>query len=138
MNFKISIYGILLVVGGIVALIGLFLDWTLTTTAWEIFSETGSDYNYYLLPLILLLLAVVAIGAGIDEFIGWGPTVNKIIRAVAVIAGITIVSISLFLLTDFVPFRTETPELGFYLTVVAGIFIGFVSVLSLMKFPKAE
>jgi uncharacterized membrane protein len=138
MKFKISTYGILLVVGGILALIGLFLDWTSTATGWSIFSETGSDYKYYLMPVILLLLAVMAIGAGIDEFIGWGPMINKAVRVIAIVVGILIVALSIFLITDFVPFRIGGLGLGFYLTAASGILIAFVSTLSLMKFPKPE
>jgi len=59
MNFKVTVYGALLLAGAMMALISIFLNWIVVgsgaATGWEFFSERIGDYFFIiLLPFILV------------------------------------------------------------------------------------
>jgi len=143
MNFKVTAYGALLLVGALIALISMFLNWIDVgigaVTGWEIFSDRLGDY--YVIPIALFVLSMMVIGAAIDEFIGRFDSIRTALRAIVLIIGIVIILLSLVLVSD--GFATsgwaEYVAIGFYMAVAAGALIAVSAVLSLLKvFPDAK
>jgi len=142
MNMKISIFGILLLVAGILAAVALFLDWWSVTflgvkasvTGWEFFSD-GDGYRFAFIPVVLLVLAIVTILGALLEFTGLAADMNMIIKIVAIVVGILIIVLSMVVISDGFSYSgwAENLAIGFYLSVVAGALIAVASLLSLLK-----
>ena len=137
MNFKVTAYGALLLVGALVALISIFLNWidigTEAWTGWEIFSDRFE--NYYVVPIVLFVLAMMVIGAAIDEFIGRFDSIRTVLRAIVLIIGVVIILLSLILASNgfSVPGWMGDVAIGFYMAVAAGALITVSAILSLPK-----
>jgi len=136
--FKFSIYGILLLAGGTIALAGIFLAWfsfpPFSLTGWDIFSEGNGTYDYFFIPVILLVLSAMAMGAAVDDFIKRFASMRTMLRAIALIIGVLIAVLPIFLMSDIGGSGwTEYLAVGFYMTVAGGILITVSVVLSLLK-----
>jgi len=143
MNFKVTAYGVLLLVGAMVVLISLFLNWidigTEAWTGWEIFSDRFE--NYYVIPIVLFVLAMMVVGAAIDEFIGRFNSIRTVLRAIVLIIGVVIILLSLILASNgfSVTGWMDDAAIGFYMAVAAGAFIAVSAILSLLRvFPESE
>jgi|GEM_PF-1701829 len=144
MNMKISIFGILLLVGAIIALAAIFLNWWsaygVGITGWDFFAKDGGAgelTSLYIVPLILLILAIVAILIALMEFTGIGAEMNMIMKIVAIVVGILIIVLPIAMMMDIwsgTPISwTEFLAFGFWLEVAAGAIIAVAAVLSLLK-----
>ena len=138
MKFKLSIYGILLLIGGILAVIALFLSWYVysggSTTGWEIFTAGGSGLSF--IPVVLLILSIMVIGAAIDEFIVRFASIGTILKVIALVLGVLITVLPIVLLQS-IEIGFASAAVGFYSTLVAGILVAVSALLSLLKvLPK--
>jgi hypothetical protein len=153
MDMKISIFGILLLVAGALAAVALFINWFGVSavgfaekeTAWSMMNEEGSKeiLKYSYMPIVLLVLAIVAIVVGVVSFLGLGDPLNMIMKIAAIVVGILIIVLSYLFASDVLSVLKDmgieevgakiSYEIGFYLSVVAGALMAIVSALSLLK-----
>jgi|GEM_PF-1745186 len=100
MQQQVSVIGLILLVGAILALLGVFLDWvtfsgsgvSVSATGWDLTSGKlmGVDFMRNLVPLVVIILAVIVIVFAIMDFLGKG---NQVMFAVLVI-GIVVILLS--------------------------------------------
>ena len=122
--------------GGMLAIFGLFLGWftvewsvwgftfTETATGWEIFRENNDVFEYYFLPLVVLILAIVACVVSIASVAG-----GKEMGAISMLLGLVIIVLPLvFYYMSFVnestsvlsPIQTAEVGVGLILCAVGG------------------
>lgn len=144
MSGKGNVYGSLILIGGILAVVALFLDWqsvsvmgtkVFSLTGWDIYTEGGDgSYEYYYIPLVLLALAAVAILASLVEL----ARSSKALGALCILVSVLIIVLPVFLMSDLYSGATGyswTDDLaaGFYMIMVAGILVLIGSVASMLK-----
>jgi hypothetical protein len=144
MEFKLNTYGILLLIGGILVPIALFLDWVSVGggfSGWDIFSEGKNMSGYFFIPLIMLVLATLAIGAAFNEFTGWRSNIENAIKAVALTVGVLIIVLPILLVVDMSSGGLVVKDLavGIYIEMAAGAIIAVSALLALLKvFPEMK
>jgi len=139
MEFKMSILGIIVLVGAILAIVALALTWMsgggISATGFDfidlIMKYSISEFEIYV-PLICLILAIVALVMALLEFLGMGNMM--ITRIPVMVIGLLIVVLCIFMARD--DFAVVT--IGFYLEVIAGIVIFIAPLLSILKILPEE
>lgn len=126
-------------VGGILALVGLFTAWVgvnvgdMTTTGWGMVggkNDLNLESND---PYILLALGVAALVIGVLMFTG---TARILVRAAAGVIGLVIIGIAIRdwlsiadLATDLPSEIEITAQFGFYLTIAGGVVTAIAAVM---------
>ena len=154
---KISIVGILVLIGAVMALAAVFLDWVTITfnildlsesgTGWDIFRENGTDGApsrfMFNMPVVVLALAAIAIILALLDFLGKG---NSITNIVILIIGALIIALSFLTYNEFSAFFNELDPsgawkafidikmaIGLFIEFAAGAILILASVLKLAK-----
>jgi len=135
MEFKMSIYGILLLIAGIVALVAVFLSWTtgISFTGWDIFgmrSYPGAPWEVYV-PLIVLILAIVAILFALCELLDIGLLDKMVKNIIVLVVGVLMVVLLLLFPDDLS--KIGNAGIGYFLSLIAGILLILVPLLSMLK-----
>jgi hypothetical protein len=131
MGFKMSYIGIIALIGAVLAIASVFLNWIVIDgtsggiTGWEIFDDIGDFNDMYFLPVIVLVLAVVAALLAVLEFVGKGSMITRIIM---LILGILIIVLSYLTYSDVVG---DSPilEMGY------GLYFEFAAAVALIIAP---
>ena len=149
MEMKISIFGILVIVGAVIALISVFLNWIDVSvpglysdsgTGWDIFREENGTF-FMKMPLVVIVLAVIAIVLGILEFLGKGQQISNI---VILVIGVLVIVLSYLAYNAFVDLGEETLGVwwllvkvkmgyGLFMTFASGIIMIIASILKMAK-----
>ncbi|MDR0778460.1 MAG: hypothetical protein LBE48_03365 [Methanomassiliicoccaceae archaeon] len=125
--------GVIALIGGIIAIVSLFLEWTLFGyTGLEIFQNGNEDSMMIYMPIAAAALGAVAVLVGGLVLGGKGGAGTRVLLF---IAGIGIFLAPILLITDAFDYSDILKVLenlagtGIYLTLVAGllVFIGAVA-----------
>jgi hypothetical protein len=133
MEFRPNIYGILLMVAGLVALISVFLAWVsfwgFSISGWEFFNDYGfiDDWKTNI-PLIVMILAIVAIVFALLEFTGISFDA-QIQRIIVMMIGALIVVLTFI----FVDGEFDYVGIGMYLAIIAGLLLVIVPLLVMLR-----
>ena len=141
MGFKMSYIGIIVLVGALIAMASVFMDWVVIdflgkegVTGWDFYDEAGDAFDQYLYPLIVLILGVVAIIMGILEFTGMGNTATRVIT---LILGVLVIVFSYLTYSGYMDMFPSGMEefidmgYGMYLEFVAGIMLIVAPILGI-------
>ena len=140
MEFKMSLLGIIVLVGAVLTIIGLALAWfsfggfEISGFKWisELLSDsTGATWEAWV-PLICLILAIVAIVLALLEFLGMGNMMMT--RIPVMVLGLLIVVLSVVSARD----GFDAAGIGFYLVVISGIVLLVAPLLSILKILPEE
>jgi len=131
MGFKMSYIGIIALIGAVLAIASVFLNWIVIDgisggiTGWEIFDDIGDLNDMYFLPVIVLVLAVVAALLAVLEFMGKGSMMTRI---VILIIGLLVIVLSYLTYNDVVG---DSPilEMGY------GLYFEFAAAVALIIAP---
>jgi len=132
MGFKMNTYGLLVMIGAIIALVAVFLAWISgfgeSVSGWKVYSELkGLDWRINI-PLIVTILAIVCIVFALLEAleISFNDLVQKIM---VMVIGALIVVLALL----FIDGHYDMAGIGLYLEIVAGIILIVVPLLAILK-----
>jgi len=143
MNFKMSYVGILVLVGALIAMASVFMDWAVMEylgnkegiKGWDFYDEVGDIFDQHLYPMIVLILGIVAILMGVLEFTGMGNTVTRVIT---LILGVLVIVFSYLTYSGYIDLATSfgmedfvSMGYGMYLEFVAGILLIVAPILGL-------
>jgi hypothetical protein len=145
MDFKMSYIGIIVLIGALIAMASVFMDWAVAEfmgnkegiTGWDFYDEGKDAFDQYLYPMIILILGVVAIIMGILEFTGMGNTVTRVIT---LILGVLVIVFSYLTYSGYLDLFPAAMEefidmgYGIYLEFLAGIMLIVAPVLGLTGF----
>ena len=131
--------GVLALIGGALAAVGVFLAWIdigglLVITGWEYFDYGGSfeELNFYMVPLIVLVLGVIAIllaGISLGGKTGGGS------RLFFVIIGLALIVLPILFILDMNSGFFTTEQLmeilgiGFYMSLAGGLLVLVAAVI---------
>jgi len=135
--------GVLALIGGALAAIGVFMAWIdisgfIVITGWEYFDYGGSfeEFNFYMVPLIVLVLGVIAIAlAGISL----GGRTGGGSRLFFILIGLALIVLPILFILDMNSGFFTTEQLmeilgiGFYMALLGGLLVLIASIL-----PNAE
>jgi len=134
MGFKMSYVGIIVLLGALLALVGVFLDWyfvditNMRVSGWDIF-DLGDIYDLYYLPLIVLILAALALILGLLEFAGKSSPITRILL---IVFGLLIAVLSFVVYNDIVgDSNLAEMGIGLYMEIIAGIMLILAPVLAM-------
>jgi hypothetical protein len=139
MEFKMNILGLIFLVGGLLALISIFLNWwsvsflgvTLASfTGLDFITDGGGAEQFYM--IMVLVLAIAAIVLALLEFMGMGNMIMT--RIPVIVAGALIVVFSILTMKD----DFGNASIGFYLAVIAGIVLLIAPLLNILKILPEE
>ncbi|MCL2143179.1 MAG: hypothetical protein FWH44_02850 [Methanomassiliicoccaceae archaeon] len=143
MEQKISIFGILVIVGAVLALISVFLNWmdlsvpgvySDSATGWDIFIEENGTF-FMKMPLVIIVMAVSVILLGILDLMGKGQQVSNI---AILIIGVLVIALSYLAYNAFEDLGKETLGVWWSLVKVKmgyGIFLAFASGIIMIIAP---
>jgi len=131
--------GVLALVGGALAAVGVFLAWIdiggfIVITGWEYFDYGGSfeELNFYMVPLIVLVLGVIAIAlAGISI----GGRTGGVSRLFFMVIGAALIVLPILFILDMNSGLFTTEQLmeilgiGFYMSLLGGLLVSIASAL---------
>ena len=123
--------GIMALIGGAMAAIGVFMYWVdvgiIQITGWEIWDMLGKydEFNFYMVPMIVLVLGVLAIllaGISLGGKTGGGS------RLFFIIIGIALIALPILFLMDVTGgyLGTDLMEIlgwGFYMSLIGGLLV---------------
>jgi len=139
MEFKMSLLGIIVLVGAILAIVAMALAWS-SGAGWSIsgfdaiefaMKTSGVPWDAYI-PLICLILAIVALVMALLEFLGMGNMMFT--RIPVMVIGILIVVLCIYSARDDFSYA----GIGFYLVVISGIVLLVAPLLSILKILPEE
>jgi hypothetical protein len=150
MEQKINIFGLLVLIGAILALISVFLNWADISIPLASYSDSASGFDIVreengtslmMMPLVVILMAIIAIILGIMELQGKGLPISKIAMLVI---GILVIVLSYLAYNAFLDLGKETlgadwayvtAKMGFgiFMTFASGIILMLASILGLAK-----
>ena len=103
MEFKMNIWGLIILIAGILAAVSVFLAWFsymgFSATGWDIY-DMGSYYKYSLFPLLILIAAIVAIIFALFELLGIELLDKTITRIITLVLGVVILVLALVIAND--------------------------------------
>ena len=123
--------GIMALIGGAMAAIGVFMYWVdvgvIQITGWQIWDMLGKydEFNFYMVPMIVLVLGVLAIllaGISLGGKTGGGS------RLFFIIIGIALIALPILFLMDVTGgyLGTDLMEIlgwGFYMSLIGGLLV---------------
>jgi len=137
MNFKMSHIGIIALIGAVLAIAAVFLNWVVidagplgsgSATGWEIFDQ-GDKFDQFLYPLIVLILGIVAAVLAMLEFLGMGCPIT---RAVMIVLGILII---VFGFLTYSGYEDQLGPFGELLDMGYGMYFEFAAGIALIIAP---
>ena len=139
MEFKMSLLGIIVLVGVILAIVALALTWVsglgMSFSGFDYIEAamktSGAPIDLYI-PLICLILAIVALVMALLEFLGMGNMMFT--RIPVMVIGLLIVMLCVYMARD----GLDGAKIGFYLEIVAGIVLLIAPLLSILKILPEE
>ena len=133
MEFKMNIYGLLILIAGLLAVVSFFVTWSSpgTVTGLDLM-KFGGDFKAYI-PLIVLILGIIAILFAMFEFMGisFDALVQKII---VLVLGVIVLILPLVMME----FKFTHVGFGFWLAVVSGLLLIVFPLLVLLKVLPEE
>ncbi|MDR0198497.1 MAG: hypothetical protein LBI08_01980 [Methanomassiliicoccaceae archaeon] len=141
METKMNMYGLLVLIAAVVALVAVFLAWTsgggFSITGWQYYNEWHAlaDIWEIYIPLIVLILAIVAIVFALLEFVG--VSFNAMMQKVIVMVIGVLILLFVIIFANKMEFKYM--GIGIYLDLIAGILLIVVPLLALLKvLPEAK
>jgi hypothetical protein len=130
MRFKISVFGSILLVAGLLMIIAVFLSWfsysAFSISGWEIFTDSVSDSFRSNIPFLMLVFGIAAIMLAFFDLVGMERIMVKVL---ALFLGI----VGMILILSFLAFDFSYLGIGVYLEIIALIVLIVVPILGLLK-----
>ena len=141
MDSKFNLLGIIALIGAIILVVGVFLDWLIldlgilgksSMTGWDVFSEADSDFSLGFTPLVALICGIISLVLmivptfmNVDKF----EKINNILGLIAFILSIVVVICAILFYMQSWDVGGATVKLtdvydigiGFWLVLVGGI-----------------
>ncbi|MCL2143165.1 MAG: hypothetical protein FWH44_02780 [Methanomassiliicoccaceae archaeon] len=140
MEFKMNLFWLLMLVAGILAIAGVFLDWLSLwgngVTGWDFFSD-GTEYDggfRYYMPVVSLVLGVLVLILALLELMDISVPISKII---VIVLGILVIIMPFITMSEFDGFMDYLGT-GFWVEVVAGALMVVLPILSIMEILPDE
>ena len=134
MKFKMSLFGLLVLIAGLIALIAVFLAWATgyghSASGWDVFDIDGHKYRYF--PLIVLIVAILVILVGFFELFEIKLLDEMLTRILVIIFGVLIFVLPLLVALDM-RHPGISMGIGLILEFVAGLILIIVPLLAMFK-----
>jgi|GEM_PF-6984647 len=140
MEVKINPYGLIVLIGGLLALVSLFLAWatiplfggiSASITGFDILKDAGGIDTFYM--IMILVMALVAIVFVLLRLMGTEIIPGNIQKILILVFGVLIILFSVLEMWDVFGEDWIKMGIGFYLAVVGGALILIASLLSMLN-----
>ena len=133
MNFKMSYVGLIALIGAVLAIASVFLNWATGIneglSGWEMFDDL-EGFDQYLYPIIVLALGIVAAVLAMLEFMDKGCQITRIIMLVVGILVAVFSFLTYNAFTDAFPKAiADTIDMGY------GLYFEFAAAVALIIGP---
>ena len=143
-DVKSNLFGILAIVGGLLMIVGVFMDWvvfdldflgTETVSGMEVLDELGSDEVSMYAPMIALVIGVVSLLMGGVSLLGKADDMKRIISIATIILAIIVVIFAFMFNGEFSDddFGIVEAGAGLWIALVGGIVSAVGGVLGIVK-----
>jgi len=140
MNFKMSYIGLIALIGAVLAIASVFLNWIVvdagflgngSATGWDITDWNNFDQSLY--PMIVLILGIVAIVLAMLEFLGTGSQITRIIMLLLGVLVIVLGFLTYNGCVDYFGLFGEILDMGYglYFEFAAGVALIIAPILGL-------
>lgn len=143
-DVKSNLFGILAIVGGLLMIVGVFMDWvvfdlgflgTETVSGMEVLDELGSDEVSMYAPMIALVIGVVSLLMGGVSLLGKADDMKRIMSIATIILAIIVVIFAFMFNGELSgdDFGIVEAGAGLWIALVGGIVSAVGGVLGIVK-----
>ena len=143
-DVKSNLFGILAIVGGLLMIVGVFMDWvvfdldflgTETVSGMEVLDELGSDEVSMYAPMIALVIGVVSLLVGGVSLLGKADDMKRIMSIATIILAIVVVIFAFMFNGELSgdDFGIVEAGTGLWIALVGGIVSAVGGVLGIVK-----
>lgn len=143
-DVKSNLFGILAIVGGLLMIVGVFMDWvvfdlgflgTETVSGMEVLDELGSDEVSMYAPMIALVIGVVSLLVGGVSLLGKADDMKRIMSIATIILAIIVVIFAFMFNGELSgdDFGIVEAGAGLWIALVGGIVSAVGGVLGIVK-----
>jgi len=134
MKKKVSYIGIIALIGAMLSVMAVFLNWItaevvdIGMSGWELYMGI-EEFSQYFFPLIVLVSGVIAVVLAALEILDMG---NEITRIAMLITGVLIIAFSFY---TYYAFTDDVGELAVAFDMGIGVFLEIIAGVILMITP---
>lgn len=143
-DVKSNLFGILAIVGGLLMIVGVFMDWvvfdlgflgTETVSGMEVLDELGSDEVSMYAPMIALVIGVVSLLVGGVSLLGKADDMKRIMSIATIILAIIVVVFAFMFNGELSgdDYGIVEAGAGLWIALVGGIVSAVGGVLGIVK-----